>query len=44
MPMGPYRDFDDCLKTQMRRGLSKDAASRYCGALEHRIEGSKPKK
>lgn len=43
MPMGPYKDFDDCVKTQRRRGLSEEEASAYCGAIKHRVEGSVPK-
>lgn len=37
MPLGPYKDFDDCL----RKNADKDDPQAYCGALERAINPDK---
>lgn len=39
MPFGPYKDFNDCLDTQMSKGKSKGEAQRVCGFIEQRVKG-----
>lgn len=41
MPLGPYRDFDQCTTKQRRRGLAKENAARYCGAIKRDVKGSR---
>lgn len=41
MPLGPYRDFDQCAAKQRRRGLAKENAARYCGAIKRDVEGAR---
>jgi len=35
MPMGPYKDWDDCV----RKNSGKDNPRRYCGYIRARTEG-----
>lgn len=42
MPLGQFKDFDDCVrKTSRRKGFSSDGARRYCGAIKRDVEGSR---
>lgn len=43
MPMGPYKDFSACLMAQGKKGRSKASASRICGEIKARVEGTKKK-
>jgi len=40
MPFAGFKDFDDCVTKQMDKGNSREAASRICGAIKRRVEGS----
>ena len=46
MPMGDYKNFDDCIRQTKRAhpSWSKDRCQRYCGEIKHRIEGRKPRR
>ena len=39
MPLGPFKDFDACVRTQISKGKSKESAQKICGALQKKIEG-----
>lgn len=41
MPLGPYKDFDECTRKQRRRGLAKENAARYCGAIKRDVEAAR---
>jgi HK97 family phage prohead protease len=41
MPMGPYKDFSACLIAQGKKGRNKASASRICGEIKARTEGTK---
>lgn len=34
MPIGPYKDFNECVRAQMMKGNSRASAERICGKLE----------
>ena len=34
MPVGPYKTFAACVRAQMKKGKSKEAAEKICGAIE----------
>ena len=34
MPLGPYDNWDGCVKAQIKKGHSKESAERICGHLE----------
>jgi len=34
MPIGPYEDWDECIKAQRSKGHSKESAERICGYIE----------
>jgi len=34
MPIGPYPDFDSCVKDQMRKGYDEETAKKICGKIE----------
>lgn len=34
MPMGPYKDFDACLKDQKSKGKSDKASAGICGMIK----------
>lgn len=40
MPLGKYKNFDACVSAQMKKGLSKDKASSYCGAIKKKVESN----
>jgi hypothetical protein len=40
LPIGPYKDFDDCVKAQLKKGKSEESAKKICGALEQRTSES----
>lgn len=42
MPMGPYEDFDACVRDQMDRGNDEESARRICGALKRDVEAGFP--
>ena len=43
-PLGPYKDFDDCVaKVKREKGLSDESARRYCGYLYWKIEKGRKK-
>jgi HK97 family phage prohead protease len=44
MPMGAYKDFGACMLSQQRKGRSKSSASRICGEIKARTEGTKMNK
>ncbi|MEM3526948.1 MAG: hypothetical protein QXI59_01280 [Candidatus Bathyarchaeia archaeon] len=37
MPVGPYPDFESCVKAQMSRGYDMETARRICGEIERRM-------
>ena len=44
MPMGPYKDFADCVNKQMakhkgEKGFTVENARAVCGAIKKKIEG-----
>lgn len=34
MPLGPYSDFKSCVEGLMKKGKSKESATKICGWLE----------
>ena len=39
MPMGEYKDFDECVKKVMeKKGFSKERAQAYCGEIKKKVE------
>lgn len=40
MPIGPYEDFDACVRDQVKKGHSDESAHRICGAMKRDLEGS----
>lgn len=40
MPMGPYADFEACVKSQLADGKDQDSADRICGAIKRDVEAS----
>jgi len=42
MPMGPYKDFEDCLRSTSHRKDPPSDPSAYCGWLKNKIEGTDP--
>lgn len=43
MPFGPFKDFDDCVKSFMDKGDPEEVAGRKCSAIKDRLEGLKSK-
>ena len=43
MPLGKYPTFAACVTAQKEKGLSSEEASRYCGYIQAKIEGTKAK-
>lgn len=44
MPIGSYKDWDECVQAQIRKGHSKQSAERICGAIEAEIKERRHKK
>lgn len=44
MPFGGYRNWNDCVKSQQKKGRSLEAARRICGEIKKRAEGESLKK
>jgi hypothetical protein len=38
MPFAGFRDWDECLKEQQKKGMSKESAQKVCGALKRDYE------
>jgi hypothetical protein len=34
MSIGPYKDWDECVADQMKKGYSKEIAEKICGKIE----------
>lgn len=44
MPFAGFKNFKDCVrKTKKKKGFGEKRASRYCGAIKHKVEGNKKK-
>ncbi len=41
-PFGPYSDFDDCVRDQMKKGHSEDSAKKICATIHKKITGKWP--
>lgn len=39
MPMGPYSDFESCIKDQKSKGKSEETARKICGFIKKKTEG-----
>lgn len=39
MPLGPYKNWDACIRAQMKKGKSKESAEKICGYLEKKSKG-----
>ena len=37
MPIGKYKNFDECVRDQISRGKSEEDAKRICGWMEHHL-------
>lgn len=44
MPLGPYPDWDACIKDQKDMGHSDEGAARICGYIEKRTKEAHEKK
>ena len=44
MPLGSYKDFDECVAAQKRKGHSDDAAHAICGEIEKRTKAAHQQK
>jgi hypothetical protein len=44
MPFAGYKNFDACVRSVMKSGLSKKRAQAYCGKIQAQVEGNKKKK
>jgi len=44
MPMGSYKDFDECLLDQKSKGHDADSAAKICGAMKSKLEEHSEKK
>jgi len=38
MPIGPYKNFDDCMKDMKSKGKNMDSAAKICGEIEKRTK------
>jgi len=43
MPIGSYSDWDECIKAQIKKGHSEEAAKRICGHLEQMVKEKRKK-
>jgi len=41
MPIGPYKNFAECVAAQMKKGKSKESAQKICGAIEKKTKQKK---
>lgn len=41
MPIGSYKNWDACIKDQMKKGKSKKSAEKICGYLEQKVREKK---
>ena len=39
MPMGPYKNFDECVRDQRKKGHSEESAKKICGSIKKKVEG-----
>lgn len=44
MPIGPYENWDACIRAQRKLGHSKESSERICGAIEAKVNESKKQK
>lgn len=44
MPLGPYKDFYECVKDQMNKGRNEEAARKICGKIEKNTKEKEEKK
>jgi len=40
MPIGPFKDYDECVKSQISDGKSEDSAKKICGAMQRDLEAA----
>lgn len=38
MPIGPYKNFAECVAAQKRKGHSDESAKKICGEIEKRTK------
>ena len=41
-PFGPYEDFDDCVRDQIKKGHSEESAKKICATIHKKITGKYP--
>jgi hypothetical protein len=39
-PMGPFANFEECVKAQTKKGHSEESARKICGEIKKRVEGA----
>lgn len=40
MPLGPYKNWNECIAAQRKKGHSENSANRICGEIEKRGKGA----
>lgn len=43
MPLGPYRNWDECIKDQRKKGKSQVSAEKICGYIESQTRKAEEK-
>jgi len=44
MPIGPYKNFAECLADQHGKGHNSESAHKICGYIEHQVKKARKSK